>query len=121
VVFVATPLTDAALTSSPAYPELVRALLLGCGESGLGESGFGDGPLDRGAVHALERPDLPTTVEVATFLTPEGGELTRWLLLAALGLLGLEVALTRSRRPSPPAAPVPAPAAAASTPAGPPS
>jgi hypothetical protein len=91
VVFVAAALTDPALTSSPAYPELLRTLLHGCRTSG-----FGDGPLDRGAVQALERPDLPATVEVAAILSPEGRPWTPWLLLAALAFLALEVALTRS-------------------------
>lgn len=91
VVFVPAALDDVALTSSSAYPELLETLLLRCRDSG-----FGDGPLDQGALAALERSDLPTTVGVAAVLAPEGRELTRWLLLAALALLGLEVVLTRS-------------------------
>jgi hypothetical protein len=90
IVYLAVELTDAALTAAPDYPELLRTLLLGCPESG-----FGDAPLDPGAVQALERPDLPAAVEVATVVGSEGHGLTRWLLLAALALLGLEVALTR--------------------------
>jgi len=92
VVFFAAALTDTALTRSPAYPELLRTLVLGCRETD-----FGDASLDRGALQVLERPDLPATVAVAAILAPEGRELTRWLLLAALGLLGLEVFLTWSR------------------------
>ncbi len=96
IAFMAASLTDPALTSSPAYPEVLRALLLGCRDTG-----FGDGPLDRGALDVLERSDLPASVEVAAILTSEGREFTKWLLLAALGLLGLEVLLTRSGGRSP--------------------
>lgn len=94
LVYLSASLQDPALTASPDYPSLVDALGKGCSEIRAI-----DGPLDRGALHALERPDLAAVVVVADLATAVGYPLTRWLMLLALALLALEVALTRERRP----------------------
>jgi len=83
---------DPAVTDSPDYPKLVEALAEGCTRV---ESS--DGPLDRGALFSLERPDLPESVDAA-MLGSRGYPLTRWLVLLALMLLALEIGLTRERR-----------------------
>lgn len=93
VVHLAAPLTAPALTTSPAYPTLVERLATGCDHPGQTHA-----PLDRGALAALERPDLPARVDVASLVAAEGVSLTRWLVLIALALLGLEIAMTRERR-----------------------
>ena len=93
VGYLAARLTAPELTSSPGYPELIRTLAHGCDDPAAL-----DGPLDRGALTAIERPDLPATVDVASLVATEGIELTPWLVLLALALLGVEVAMTRERR-----------------------
>jgi hypothetical protein len=101
VVYLAADLTAPGLTTAADYPNLVRALARGCGASGSAEGPLDpplDSPLDRGALRVLEGPDLPGTVDVASLVAAEGIPLTRWLVLLALALLGLEVAMTRERR-----------------------
>jgi hypothetical protein len=93
VVYLAASLTAPTLTRSAEYPRLVRMLAQGCDHRGAL-----DGPLDRGALTAIERPDLPATVDVGALIAAEGVPLTRWLVFLALALLGLEAAMTRERR-----------------------
>jgi hypothetical protein len=93
LVYLAAPLTAPELTASASYPSLVERLATGCDQPS-----HLDAPLDRGALAAIERPDLPATTDVASLAAAEGIALTRWLVLLALGLLGLEVAMTRERR-----------------------
>ena len=98
VVYLAASLSAPELTASPDYPALIQALAHGCGETNRADPADpADGPLDTGALRAIERSDLPTTVDVASLVAAEGYPLTRWLILLALGLLGLEVAMTRGR------------------------
>ena len=92
VTYLAADLLDASLTASPAYPLLLESLATGCDAAANG------GPLDRGALYALERPDLPSEVDVAS-LGDTGTPLTRWLLIFAFVLLLAEVGLTRERTP----------------------
>jgi len=92
LVYLAASLMDPQLTESSDYPSLVDVLGNGCA----GVDGV-EGPLDRGALHALERPDLAAFVDVASLAASEGYALTRWLVVLVLLLLGLEVALTRER------------------------
>jgi hypothetical protein len=93
VVYLAADLTAPELTTAADYPHLIRTLARGCGTARNAE-----GPVDLGARQAFERPDLPAAVDVASIVASEGVSLTRWLVLLALALLGLEVAATRERR-----------------------
>lgn len=92
VVYTAIALTDDALTGTAGYVDLVDDLAHGC------PSLDGDLPLDRGALTALARPDLPAHIALADLDAPSGKPLTPALLLLALALLGTEVLLTRSER-----------------------
>jgi hypothetical protein len=92
VVYLAASILDPAVTDSPDYPKLVEVLAEGCRRV---ESL--DGPLDRGGLLSLERPDLPETVDAA-MLGSTGYALTHWLLLLALVLLAVEIGLTWERR-----------------------
>jgi len=93
LVYLAASLHDPELTDSSDYPSLVDVLGNGC--AGVERA---EGPLDRGALHALERPDLAAFIDVASLAASEGYALTRWLVVLALLLLGVELALTRERR-----------------------
>jgi len=88
VVYVAAGIVDSMATRSPDYPVLLQALAEGCQSVD-----SDDGPLDRGALLSLERPDLPRLLDVAS-LGGTGYPLTGWLLLFALACLALEVGLT---------------------------
>lgn len=101
VVYLAADLTAPGLATAADYPSLIRALARGCGAPGSSGGPLDlplDKPLDRGALRVLERPDLPGMVDVASLVAAGGIPLTRWLVLLALALLGLEVAMTRERR-----------------------
>jgi len=93
VVYFAASIDDPALTGSPEYPSLVEALGRACADAvGL------DAPLDRGALHALERGDLARHVGLAAMAGAEGRPMGRWLAFLALMLLAADIGLTQVRR-----------------------
>jgi len=91
VTYLAANLLDESLTGSDGFPLLVESLASACADVT-----SGDTPLDEGAVHVLQRPDLPATVDVAA-LGGTGTPLTRWLLILAFLLLLAEIGMTRQR------------------------
>lgn len=102
VVFLRTTLTAPTLTGTPAYPDLVRDLLEGCGEP-IDETA----PLDQGALQALERPDLPVRIAVADLVEmrstgaespARGVRFTPLLLMLAIGAVSVETWMTRRGR-----------------------
>jgi hypothetical protein len=93
IVYLAASIDDPSLVSSPEYPALIDALGHACSGT---ESV--DGPLDRGAIYALERPDLPLQVNLARLAASRGAPLGRWVALLAILLLVAEVGMTRGRK-----------------------
>jgi hypothetical protein len=103
VVYSAASLAAPSLAATSGYVELVSDLMFGCADDGTDSL-----PLDRGALSALSRNDLPTRVSLADVLERQasgsgrgipgpGRSLTPLFLLMALGMVGLEVWLTRVR------------------------
>ena len=86
----AAALDDPALVADPDFPLYLEVLARGCASDG------GAVPLDRGAIDALVRPDLPERITAAELGLP-GRSLTRLLALLMLLLVAAEFALTRRR------------------------
>lgn len=93
LVYSAVPLHDEGWAGVNGYVDYVDDLLSACGRPAR-ETGV----LDRGALFALARPDLPARIPAVDVAGAAGVPVSPWFLLLALVLLGVEWALTRRRR-----------------------